>query len=204
MTRSVIIEKRRRLFDGFFKLDEYAFRRTDKAGVMSEPLTNLVFERGDAAAVLVRDVEREVIVLVRQFRLPAYLRRDKQDSADDGVAWIEEAMAGIIRDDETPEQSARRELEEELGYRPVLLEPITTVFVSPGGTTERIHLFHADVTRADLIDPDAAGAPAENEDIERVEYPTEAFFARIARGEIVDAKTVIAGLWLQARLGAQA
>ena len=64
--------------DGWFKLDHYVLRHEGFNGTMSKPLSRLVFERGDSAAVLLYDSKRDTVVLVEQFRFPAYLRESAE------------------------------------------------------------------------------------------------------------------------------
>ncbi|MGH6671465.1 MAG: NUDIX domain-containing protein [Xanthobacteraceae bacterium] len=74
-------------------------------------------------------------------------RRRDQPATQDG--WIVEVMAGMIRPDDTPDDTAIRETEEETGY--VIDSPklICKFLSSPGGTSERIFLYFATVTDSD-------------------------------------------------------
>ncbi len=68
------------------------------------------------------------VLLIRQFR----------HAADD---FIWEVPAGRLDPGESPEDCARRELEEETGMRAHMMERLTTIYTTPGFTDERIHLF---------------------------------------------------------------
>src|SRR5262249_49319890 len=153
---------------------------------MSGPVRRLVFERGDsvAAVVFVRDSGR--IVLVEQFRFPAL---------EKGPGWITELAAGMIDEGESPVAAMRRELEEEMGYRAARLQHIATFYVSPGGSSERIWLYGADVTETARVGP-GGGLAAEHEDIRRVTWSLAQARAAIARGKVVDAKTLVGLQWL--------
>ena len=70
------------------------------------------------------------ILMLRQYRY-----------ATGGTLW--EVPAGTLGADEAPAACARRELEEEAGVRAGRLEPLTTIWTTPGFTTETIHLFWA-------------------------------------------------------------
>jgi nudix-type nucleoside diphosphatase (YffH/AdpP family) len=202
-SRRVIISAQAEKFSGFLSIHEYKFRRSRQDGSMSRPITNLVMERGDAVAALVHDFEKDEIVLTRQFRLPVYLRTiddsrgSKDDDADAG--WLVETPAGTLEPGEKPEARMLLELREELGYAVSELERISTFFVSPGGTTERIHLYYAKVSAVQLVDPEATGLASEDEDIERLVVPAAQFVEDVGNGAYSDAKTIIAGLWLKAR-----
>jgi nudix-type nucleoside diphosphatase (YffH/AdpP family) len=177
----VEVLSRRRLFDDFFKIDEAMVRFERFDGTMSEVVRRLVFERGDSAAVLVVHARRRTVCLVQQFRYPAH---------DKGGGWLADVVAGMIEDGDTPEETA---------LEVTAIEPIATFFVSPGGTSERIFLFCAVVSDATRRTA-GGGVASEHEDIRILEWPVEAFLAKIRAGEIQDAKTLIAGYWLKDNL----
>ena len=193
MDHSARIISRRRVFDEFLKIDEVIFRRIESNERPPGDERHFIMERGDSVAGLVHDVERDTIVLARQFRIAVLCRRSPQRS--DGA--LIEVPAGSIDNGEVPEASLRRELFEEIGYRAQSVEPIMTVYSSPGGTTERVHLFYVPVTSANLVNSSASGIGSEH--IERLEMPAKKFVEACAAGELEDATTVIAGLWLKAR-----
>lgn len=191
--RKVTVHAKRRVFDGLFKIDEAQVSHSRLNGPgMIENTPRLVFERGDSAAAIVHDVERDVIVLTEQFRYPTY---------EKSPGWMVELVAGSIEPGETAEACIRRETLEELGYRAGAAELISRFYVSPGGTSERILLYYLPVTAADLVNPNANGVASQQEDVLRVEMPTAEFIARCVSGEMQDAKTLIGGLWLKAKLG---
>lgn len=140
-----------------------------------------VYDRGNGAAILPVDPERGTVLLVRQFRVPAYL------NGHDG--FLIEACAGVL-DDLDAESAIGKEAEEELGYRFRRVERVFEVFMSPGSVTERLVFFTALYSPADRIS-DGGGAADEGEDIEVIELPFEKALAMITRGEIVDAKAIM-------------
>lgn len=172
-----------RVYDGFFKLDEYRHRFRRSNGAFSASLERLIFERGDAAAVLPYDLARRCVTLVRQFRLPAHLR--------EGQGWLWEVIAGIVDGGRAPEQVARAEALEEAGLRLSELEHVSTCFLSCGATTERISIYVAPYSQ-DAFVAAGGGLPEEGEDIDMRELNLDEVLAMLARGEIRDAKTVIA------------
>lgn len=191
----VDIHQQEVLFKGFFTLHraEVSFEKFD--GHMTGPVMRLAIERGDAVAVLTYDSVRKKIVFVRQFRFPMYLV-----AADN--AWILEAVAGTIDEDGHPELTAVREVEEEIGYviSREQLQYITTCSPSPGGLTERIHLYLADISQATRKNR-GGGLEEEAEDIEVVEMDYDEAFRLVKKGEISDAKTLICLLWLKTLAG---
>ncbi len=196
MPRRAIIQRRRRVFDDFFKIDELLIAHEKTDGTMSAVQSRLVFERGDSAAVLLFHVERKSVLLVEQFRVPTLLgrRRDDPTSAD---GWIVETVAGMIDGNETGEAAAIRETLEETGYQIGTLRPIGKFFSSPGGSSERILLCFAEVRDADRT---GKGGGIDDEDIKIVEVPIDDLFDRLGRGAIEDPKLWIAAYWLRDRL----
>lgn len=181
----------RRILDDFFKIEEAQVRYERFDGTMTDPVRRLNFERGDSVAAILEDPHRQEVILVRQFRYP---------TCGKGTGWVTETVAGMLGADETPEAAIRREIEEEAGYRIEDLVPISTFFVSPGGTSERIILFFAQVDSAGQI---GAGSGDDAEDIEVQRFPLDALAGMLERGEIEDAKTIIGLQWLLARNAAK-
>ena len=131
------------------------------------------------AAAVVPFLDRERIILLRQFR-----------HAAGGTIW--EVPAGKLDAGEDPATCAARELAEETGYRAGRLEHTGTILTTPGFTDERIQLFCAfELTPG-------ATAHEHNEVIQSEVVPLSQALAMIDRGEIRDGKT-IAALYFAAR-----
>jgi len=191
--RKVDLKSRRAAYKGRYRIEEvvFDFDRAAGKGRITDSKRE-IFERGDSAAALVHDVERDVIVATEQFRVATY---------DKGPGYIIEAMAGSVEDGEDPEDCIRREMMEEIGYRAGKLVAIGHYYVSPGASSERIFLYYAPVKTADLVDPKASGLAAEKEDVKRVEFFREDFLKRIEAAKFEDGKLMTAGLWLLSRPG---
>jgi len=188
MKRVEIIEKKR-LLDGFFKVDEAELRFERFDGTMSPTVRRLCLERGDSAAAILLDRERKKVILVSQFKYPTY---------EKGSGWLVETVAGAIDAHEEPAEAMKREIQEETGYAPTALEHISTFYVTPGGSSERIFLYYAEVNAGSR--ESGGGLEAEHEDIEVLEFAPEELFTKLEQGEIVDAKTIIGIMWLRRRL----
>ena len=162
-------------------------------GRMSAPLTRINFERGNSVGVLLYDSKNEAVILVRQFRYPVYAGLPPHQQEGEGArhAWILETVAGISEEDETAQDVAIRELLEEAGYRVKSMHPITTMYPSPGGSSERVTLFLGEVDHTQRPGK-GGGLQAEGEDIEVVVIPFTKAMSMIKSGEISDAKAIIA------------
>ncbi|MFD9897747.1 NUDIX domain-containing protein [Mesorhizobium sp. NPDC059025] len=160
------------------KKTTFDYRRRD--GVW-ETQVRQTYDRGDGAAILPFDPDRGTVLLVRQFRWPAFVTGHKEP--------LIEACAGLLDKDDA-ETCIRKEAEEELGYRLDGVKLVFTPFMSPGSVTERLWLFAARYSPADRIS-DGGGAPEEGEDIEVLEMPVEEAIAAISDGRIIDAKTIL-------------
>ena len=126
------------------------------------------------------------VVFVRQYRPPL-----------DRV--VLEIPAGI-RDvaDEPTEETAARELAEEVGLEAASMEYLTHYYTSAGMTDSILHLYLA----TDLSAVPAMAHGPEEEHMEMVEFPLATAVDMIVRGEIHDAKTVIGLLLVDRRLNA--
>jgi ADP-ribose pyrophosphatase len=100
-----------------------------------------------------------------------------------------EIPAGRLDEGETPAECAARELMEETGYRAREVQPLFTMFTTPGFTDEKIHLF-----LAVGLEPGAHQREAD-EFMEIVPTRLSRALSMIERGEIQDAKTALALLY---------
>jgi len=139
------------------------------------------YDRGNGATLLPYNIAQRSVVLVRQFRYPAYL-----SGYDD---LLIEALAGML-DEEAPEIRIRAEAEEETGYRLGAIRKVFEAFTSPGAVTEKLHFFVAEY-QPEMKIGSGGGIAAEGEEIEVLELPIDQALAMIGDGRIVDAKTIM-------------
>jgi len=172
------------VYDGFFKIEKALVRYERYDGSMSEPITRYCFERGDSVGVLLYNPDADSVILVEQFRYPAYVRG--------GPGWILEIVAGV-KDKEDSIKVAKSEAIEEAGYEVERLEKLTSFYLSPGGSSERMDLYLGYVSKPSHK---GGGVREEGEDIKVIELPLEKALWMIDRGDICDAKTILALLWL--------
>lgn len=176
----------RTVYQGFFRVLCYRLRHRLFQGGMGPVLSRELFDRGHSVAVLPYDPQADAVVLLRQFRVGAL--------DGPGSPWLLEIIAGAMEEGEAPESVARREALEEAGCTLRDLEPICSYWVSPGGTSERVHLYCGRVESRGL--GGIHGLDEEGEDIEaRVVTATEAF-SLLEQGRLDNAPTMIAMQWL--------
>ncbi len=137
---------------------------------------NMEYIKHPGAVAVVPFLSRDTIVLIKQYR-PVISR------------YIFEIPAGTLDNGEGLLHCVKREMIEEIGYRAKRIEKLGAIYTTPGFTTERIHIFKA--TGLSFVgrrhEPD--------ECIETVKTRVSSLPAMVARGKIIDSKTV-AGLAL--------
>ena len=164
------------LADGRFKLT-YP-RRGDRGRRLAHHRPRNLSPQG-AAAVLLYDPWRGVVLLVRQFRLAAWLEGAAQP--------MTEVCAGMLDGDE-PEACVIRESIEETGVAIAAARHVFDAFVSPGASTEKIACFVAPYGARDRVG--TGGGVDADERIEIIEPSLDEAMAMIGRGDICDAKTI--------------
>lgn len=174
------IQDVRTLSDDWYVLKKTTFDYQRRDGVWQRQ-SRETYDRGDGATILLYSHARRRVVLVRQFRFPAYV-----NGWDD---LLTETPAGLL-DKAAPADAIRREVEEETGYRLRNVRQVFQAFMSPGSVTERLHFFIAEYEPQDLVSP-GGGDEDEGEDIEVIELSIEDALRRIDTGEICDGKTIM-------------
>jgi ADP-ribose pyrophosphatase len=155
----------------------------------SEGELELIRHRGASAIVAFQgDSRREdpEIVMIHQYRYAA-------------GGYVYEIPAGIPHDGESWQECARRELEEETGFIPGPLFPLTRIFTTPGFTNEEIHIFLTDRLGSGTVRRD------KDEFLNVVSMPFSRALEMAERGEIRDAKSLVgillANRWLEVDSG---
>jgi ADP-ribose pyrophosphatase len=187
---------RARVHDGFYKLDLLTLTHERFAGGWTPPLRRDLLVQRPAVAVLPFDPRRDAVVLVEQFRAGCV--------DQPGSPWLIEAVAGLVEPAEPPEAVAAREVAEETGLAIGRTEFVCRYHASPGGTSEQVAVYVAEVSAPE--GGGTFGVAHEDEDIRTHVVPVAEAFAMIADGRIIAANSVIPLLWLQchhARLRAE-
>jgi ADP-ribose pyrophosphatase len=175
------------LYKGLFECNLYTLKHKLFAGGWSPEIKREFFERGHAAVLLPYDVKNDTVVLIEQFRFGAM--------AGEKSPWLFELVAGIIEQDEVAEQVAKREAFEEAGLTVKSCQFMLNYLVSPGGTTEQVDLFIANVDST--VVGGLYGLAHEGEDIRAHIVPRETAYQWVKEGKIYNAATIIALQWLE-------
>ncbi len=181
-TRKVEVSEERLAYDDFFKITAGRFKFEKFDGEMSEEVRRLCLDRGDAVAVVLFNRQTSKLVLIEQFRYPVYRALHGENG------WLCELVAGVVEAGETPKEVVAREVMEEAGYRIKNVKLLSTVFPSPGGTSERVYIFYAEVAGRENA---GGGLASEHEDIRVMEMPVSKVYTMLKKGRIEDAKTMI-------------
>ena len=177
MTKAKILAEET-LADARFKLAVTTIEATEADGA-KRVLRHEVYHYKHAAALLLYDPQRRVVMLVRQFRVGGYLGGAAQPMI--------EVCAGML-DGDAPEACVLREAFEETGIAISAARHVFDIYTSPGGTTEKIACFVAPYDESDK--KGAGGGVDADEHITLIEPSLDEAIAMIESGEICDAKTV--------------
>jgi len=179
------IAAKRRVYDGFFKLDECDIEMEKHDG-STQKITRLVLERGHAVMILGYDPVRDKVLLTNEMRVGPLANGDNP--------YYDSLPAGMIDKGETALQAAKREMLEEAGVPlkdPIVINP--GAYVSAGGTTETNALIFG------IIDSSKAGGihgeASEGEDIKTVLVTSKEFIKRAEEGTMKDMKTLASAFW---------
>lgn len=180
MTGNIRILARRIVSRGNGLLERFTVARKRFAGSI-QSLDREIYDTGDGVAILLYDPRRSRVVLVRQFRLTAFLK--------DGRESLIEVCAGRLDGDDA-ESRIIKEAEEETGFTLRHPRRLFEAYMSPGAFAEKLTFFAARYTAEDRTGK-GGGLDDEGEDIEVLEPTLDEALAMIDRGEIVDAKTIL-------------
>ena len=140
------------------------------------------YDRGNGAVILLYNREKKTVILIRQFRFPAFV-----NGLADGM--LIEACAGLLEENNA-EACIKKEAEEETGYQVHHVRKIFEAYMSPGSVTEKLYFFVAEYTDESKISG-GGGDKSEGEDIEVLELELDKALEMIQTGEIMDGKTIM-------------
>ncbi len=172
MSRRRVV-RRRRIFEGrVFRVDQEFVRLTPGRVVAMD----VVRHRG--SVVILAQPSSGRVILIRQYR--HVIGR-----------WLWELPAGSLERGEAPRRAARRECEEETGWRPGRLRRVGSYYPSPGFLDEVMHFYSC----TELSRPARPAARDQDEELEPRVFTLRLAWALVRYGAIVDLKT-LAGLIL--------
>lgn len=146
-------------------------------------------ERADSVAVLIFHRDRRVFTWIEQFRIGQATRRL------DGIQTTFEPVAGMVDPGQTPEEAARREVLEESGVQATNLERVGSFLMCPGVSTERMHLYVAEVEGQPLNTE--GGLEEEHEDITVIHWSGLETQRAMANGDMDNPHAMLLWQWVQ-------
>lgn len=188
----VEIKKSDCVYNGVFQVNKLTLRFKQNSGQWSPWIEREQVSRHNAVAVLLYDPNSDKVVMVEQLRIGA-LTLDNSHRP-----WMVEIVAGLCDHDEPIEETAKRESREEADCSIERLIPIMDFYTTPGGFTEKTHVF------CGIIDAKSVGEhcgnPDEHEDIAVKVYPAQTILDELAQGKLITSgSSAIALLWLQSK-----
>jgi GDP-mannose pyrophosphatase NudK len=181
MNPKIEITKTELLSDNWYLLNKVTYKFTPENGE-PEVQRREVYDRGNGAAILLYNKEKQTVILTRQFRLPTFLNGNEN-------GMMIEVCAGLL-DEKNPEDCIKRETEEETGYRIHEVKKVFEAYMSPGAVTEILYFFTAEY-QPEMKVSDGGGLATEHEYIEVMELAFEQAMTMVYNGEIKDAKTIM-------------
>jgi GDP-mannose pyrophosphatase NudK len=142
-----------------------------------------IYTHGDAVTVLLYNREKQNVILTSQFRLATYINHNPSGE-------LLETCAGLLEENENPEDAIIREIKEETGYAVPSVQKVYEAYSSAGCLTELIYFYIAEY-RDDQKVSEGGGLKAEGEDVATLEMSFSEALEKLERGDIKDAKTII-------------
>ncbi len=190
----LLVETTETVWKGRTQLDVVRFRNRRFDGAMSDLRTWEVWLRGHAVGVLPYDPATDCLVMIEQFRYPAML------AGVDPVML--EIPGGFMDPGETEEQTAAREMEEEMHLATDRLHRVGQFVLTAGGSDESVTIFAGRIT-APPADAQGiagyAGLASENEDIRIRVLPAATAIEGALAGHYANSITAMALLWFASR-----
>jgi ADP-ribose pyrophosphatase len=170
MKRKKVVLNKKSIFKGKILLDVHL----DNVMLPNGTKVRLECIKHPGAAAVVPFINKNRIVLIRQYR-----------PVVDKYIW--EIPAGTLNKGEKPQQCARREIEEEIGYTAKSLTLLTSIYTTPGFTNEYIHIYKATRLKKVRLNPEV------DEILSADIFTVNKIRHMVKNKSIIDAKT-IAGL----------
>ena len=181
------LHDKKNVYSGHFSVTRFELSHATFSGNQTPILKRELVSRNDAVALVPYDPLTDQVVLVEQFRVGAI--RENQP-------WLMEIVAGLLEENEQPEQVAIRESQEEIGCVATDLLKIGEFYTSPGGLSEWVHLYVGKVSMNEV--QDIGGLKDEGEDIKVHIVSATDIPLMISTGEVRSAIAIIGLQWFVA------
>jgi nudix-type nucleoside diphosphatase (YffH/AdpP family) len=186
------IKERKVVYEGYSKMEELTINdgnKEYKREVLSVP---------NAVAGIIYDTVKNKYIFVQQYRAGA-----------EGI--MVEVVAGCIDAGEKPEQSMKREVMEETGYKVDYVKHISDFYSSPGRSTELTSLFYCEVSEKVNEGGGIGDEQISIVEVEKLGLNGRIFFEdptnpdmqigvenkMIPPYQLIDAKSIIAVMWME-------
>ena len=179
------IINKKNLYSGFFNLNKYQFIHQKHDGDWTNEVEREIFSGAHVSTLLPYDPIKKEIILIKQFRAGVISRYD-----DD---YLYEIVAGIIDNNEKPEETAKRECLEETGCEVNKIKTIQSYFPAPGSSESYYHLFLGEVNS--FKGKRIMGLKSENEDILVKAFKVDQVRKMLKNKQIINGLTLIALQW---------
>lgn len=172
-------------YEGYLKVHQCQVQYRLFEGGWSPPVPRELVKHGLSCAAILYDPDQDEVVLIEQMRMGAIEEKDSP--------WLLEPVAGMVDENETPEQTIVREAKEESGCEVLDLIYCTEFIVSPGISTERTKIYCAKVKapKQGVV----YGLSEEGEDIKVHVIPAESAIKLIETLPAFSATTIISLQW---------
>jgi len=179
------IINKKNLYSGFFILNKYEFIYQKHDGNWTNKVEREIFSGAHVSTVLPFDPIKNEILLIKQFRAGIISRYDED--------YLYEIVAGIIDNNENPEEAAIRECAEETGCVVKKIIPIQSYFPAPGSSESYYHLFLGEINAFD--GEKIMGLESENENILVKSFKVDDVRKMLKNKEIKNGLTLVALQW---------
>lgn len=157
-----------------------------------ESQTREVYDHGNAVTVLLYNKEKRTIILTEQLRIATFVNGNEKGT-------LIETCAGLLEENENPDDAVKREVEEETGYVIDQVTKIYEAYMSAGSLTEKIYYYIAPYTPQQKKSK-GGGLEEEQEEINVLEISYDDALNMLDSGVIIDGKTIIMLQYLRTHL----
>ena len=178
----VEIKNTKILSDEHYTLKKLEYSLKQSNGTWDEQ-SRQVFDHGNAVTVLLYNKEQRTVILTKQFRIATYINGNAS-------GMLVEACAGLLEENEDPDETVKREVKEETGYEIKEIKKIYEAYTSAGSLTELLHFYVAPYNKDQRVN-EGGGLKEEGEDIKVMEVAFDDAWRMAESGEMKDAKTIM-------------